>query len=59
MVADSNPREPRSDAARNHQTLARAATAAVHREGPRVHKGDRVGLRFRAEDCVVLSGEDA
>ncbi len=36
MVADSNPREPRSDAARNHQTLARAATAAVHREGPRV-----------------------
>jgi AcrR family transcriptional regulator len=36
MVADSNPREPRSDAARNHRTLARAATAAVHREGPRV-----------------------
>ncbi len=35
-MADSNPREPRSDAARNHQTLARAATAAVHREGPRV-----------------------
>jgi len=30
-----------------------------NREGPRVHKGDRVGLRFRAEDCVVLSGEDA
>jgi AcrR family transcriptional regulator len=36
MVAASNPREPRSDAARNHQVLARAATAAVHREGPRV-----------------------
>lgn len=30
-----------------------------NREGPRVHKGDRVGLRFRAEDCVVLSGEGA
>src|SRR5580698_71843 len=36
MVADSNPREPRSDAARNHRTLARAATAAVHREGVHV-----------------------
>ena len=30
-----------------------------NREGPRVRKGDRVGLRFRAEDCVVLSGEGA
>jgi AcrR family transcriptional regulator len=30
------PREPRSDAARNHEALVRAATAAVHREGPRV-----------------------
>ena len=29
-------REPRSDAARNHEALVRAATAAVHREGPRV-----------------------
>src|ERR1700728_167965 len=36
MVAAGNSREPRSDAARNHQNLARAATAAVHREGPRV-----------------------
>jgi AcrR family transcriptional regulator len=36
MVAASNPREPRSDAARNHQALVRAATAAVHREGSRV-----------------------
>jgi AcrR family transcriptional regulator len=36
MVAASSPREPRSDAARNHQALVRAATAAVHREGPRV-----------------------
>jgi AcrR family transcriptional regulator len=36
MVAAGNSREPRSDAARNHQSLARAATAAVHREGPRV-----------------------
>ena len=36
MVAASNSREPRSDAARNHQALVRAATAAVHREGPRV-----------------------
>ena len=30
-----------------------------NREGPRVRKGDRVGLRFRAEDCLVLSGEGA
>jgi len=29
-------REPRSDAARNHEALVRAATGAVHREGPRV-----------------------
>jgi AcrR family transcriptional regulator len=36
MVAAGNAREPRSDAARNHQALVRAATAAVHREGPRV-----------------------
>jgi AcrR family transcriptional regulator len=36
MVAASNSREPRSDAARNHQALVRAAVAAVHREGPRV-----------------------
>ena len=36
MAATSSPRELRSDAARNHQVLVRAATAAVHREGPRV-----------------------
>ena len=36
MVAASNSREPRSDAARNHRTLVRAATAAIHRDGPRV-----------------------
>jgi AcrR family transcriptional regulator len=36
MGAVDNAREPRSDAARNHQALVRAATAAVHREGPRV-----------------------
>jgi AcrR family transcriptional regulator len=36
MAAPDTPREQRSDAARNHQTLVRAATAAVHREGPRV-----------------------
>jgi AcrR family transcriptional regulator len=30
------PREQRRDAARNHETLVRAATAAVHREGPHV-----------------------
>jgi AcrR family transcriptional regulator len=29
-------REPRSDAVRNHQVLVRAATAALHRHGPRV-----------------------
>ena len=28
-----------------------------NREGPRVRRGDPVDLRFRAEDCVVLSGE--
>ena len=32
-MASGNSREPRSDAARNHQTLVRAATAAVHRQG--------------------------
>jgi AcrR family transcriptional regulator len=36
VVAASSPRELRSDAARNHQVLVRAATAAIHREGPRV-----------------------
>ena len=30
------PREQRSDAARNHEALVRAAIAAVHREGTRV-----------------------
>jgi AcrR family transcriptional regulator len=32
-MADGNSRGPRSDAARNHHVLVRAATAAVHREG--------------------------
>ena len=36
MAPKSSSRELRSDVARNHQTLIRAATAAVHREGPRV-----------------------
>jgi len=36
MAARNSPRELRSDAARNHQTLIRAATAAVHRQGPHV-----------------------
>ena len=36
MTAKSSSRELRSDVARNHQTLIRAATAAVHRQGPRV-----------------------
>ena len=35
-MATANSREPRSDAARNRQTLVRAATAAVHREGASV-----------------------
>src|ERR1700722_19817073 len=30
------PRDQRSDAARNHEALVRAATAALHREGPHV-----------------------
>jgi AcrR family transcriptional regulator len=33
---ERGPREPRSDAARNREALVRAATAAVHREGPHV-----------------------
>jgi AcrR family transcriptional regulator len=36
MVAVGNSREPRSDAARNHQALVGAAIAAVHRDGLRV-----------------------
>jgi AcrR family transcriptional regulator len=36
MVASRSSREPRSDAARNREALVRAATEAVHREGPRV-----------------------
>ncbi len=36
MAVPNSPREPRSDATRNHQALIRAATAAVHQEGPRV-----------------------
>jgi AcrR family transcriptional regulator len=36
MVREPRPREQRSDAARNHKALLRSATAAVHREGPRV-----------------------
>jgi AcrR family transcriptional regulator len=35
-VTKSRPRGQRSDAARNYEALVRAATAAVHREGPRV-----------------------
>src|ERR1700753_3184316 len=35
-MVTTSPRGPRSDAARNQQTLVRAATAAVPREGPRV-----------------------
>jgi AcrR family transcriptional regulator len=35
-VSKPRPREQRRDAARNHEALVRAATAAVHREGPRV-----------------------
>src|SRR6201992_548538 len=35
-VVAASSREPRSDAARNHQALVRAATTAIHREGPRV-----------------------
>ncbi len=30
-----------------------------NREGARVRKGERVGLRFQAEDCVVLAGDSA
>ena len=36
MAAMRSSREPRSDAARNREALVRAATGAVHREGPRV-----------------------
>jgi ABC-type Fe3+/spermidine/putrescine transport system ATPase subunit len=37
----------------------RLMTVEPNREGPRVRRGDRVGLLFRAEDCVVLSSEHA
>ena len=36
MLAAGNSREPRSDAARNHQAVVQAAIVAVHREGLRV-----------------------
>jgi AcrR family transcriptional regulator len=36
IARKSRPRRQRSDAARNHEALVRAATAAVHREGPHV-----------------------
>ena len=36
IVRKPRSREQRSDAARNHEALVRAATAAVHREGPRM-----------------------
>jgi AcrR family transcriptional regulator len=36
MSATNTPRDPRRDALRNQHELVRAATAAVHREGPRV-----------------------
>ena len=36
IVREPRPREQRSDAARNREILVRAATAAVHREGPHV-----------------------
>jgi AcrR family transcriptional regulator len=36
IAREPRPREQRSDAARNHKALVRAATAAVHREGPHV-----------------------
>ena len=36
MAATSDTREPRRDAARNHQALVQAANAAVHRDGPLV-----------------------
>jgi AcrR family transcriptional regulator len=36
IVGESRPRERRRDAARNREALVRAATAAVHREGPHV-----------------------
>jgi AcrR family transcriptional regulator len=36
IASKHRPREQRSDAARNHEALVRTATAAMHREGPRV-----------------------
>src|SRR3984893_3689028 len=48
------PREQRSDAARNHEALVRAAITAVHREGPHVamatiaaDAGVGIGTRYR------------
>jgi AcrR family transcriptional regulator len=39
MTGAGTPRDLRRDALRNQQELLRAATAAVHREGPRVRMG--------------------
>jgi AcrR family transcriptional regulator len=36
IASKRRPREQRSDAARNHEALVRAATAAVQRDGPHV-----------------------
>jgi AcrR family transcriptional regulator len=36
IASKPRPREQRSDAARNHEALVRAGTAAVHREGAQV-----------------------
>ncbi|HEY6495169.1 MAG TPA: TetR/AcrR family transcriptional regulator [Trebonia sp.] len=36
IVRNPRPRGERSDAARNREAIARAATAAVHRQGPQV-----------------------
>ena len=48
-VRKPGPREQRSDAARNHEVLLRAATAAVHREGPRVSMAT-----IAADACVGI-----
>jgi hypothetical protein len=32
----------------------RVMAVEPNRDGPRVMKGDRVCLRFRAEDCLIL-----
>jgi hypothetical protein len=55
MVAVGNSREPRSDAAHNHQALVRAAIAAVRRHGPHVPMAKIAADATVQEGCQATS----